>query len=141
MKITKKSIELAVRQDDVTTLFRLFQGNRKKVYEAVSNLTIKKLRKRAYDLAYGRMRSKKSHCPSKQIHSKQIIAIRYAREQVSSGSIKTNYAKILIEGNQNIYWAHPYYKHSDYNKSIAFDNTEFNRSLATKINSYLNRHF
>lgn len=139
MKITKKSIELAVRQNDVTTLFRLFKGDREKVHEAVSNLTINKLAKRAYDLAYGQMRSKKYRA-SKQIHSKQIAAILHAKNQVNSGSIKTNYAKILIEGNSNIYWAHPYYGHSDYNKSVAFDNTESNRLLAAKINSYLKKH-
>jgi len=71
------------------------------------------------------------------ISGRQVRAILFAKEQVKSGIIKTNYAKILIEGNSNIYWAHPQYAHSDYNKSRAFENTEPNRALALKINNYL----
>jgi len=133
---TKKSIELAVRNNDVTALFAMFKGNRSKVFEAVSGIMIKKLSKRAYDLAYSRQH-KFTYRPEKQIHSKQIRAILFAKEQVKSGSIKTNYAKTLIKGNLNIYWAHPVYGHSDYNKSLAFENTESNRILASKINSFL----
>jgi hypothetical protein len=32
----------------------------------------------------------------------------------------SNYFKIMIEGNTNIYYAHPVYGHSDYNKSRLF---------------------
>jgi hypothetical protein len=35
----------------------------------------------------------------------------------------TNYFKTLIEGNTGIYFAHPYYGHSDYNKGRIFDKT------------------
>lgn len=138
-KITKKSIELAVRNNDATALFAMFQGDRQKVHAAVSGLMIQKLAKRAYDLAYGKQH-KFTYRPEKQIHSKQVRAILFAKEQVKDGSIKTNYAKVLIEGNNNIYWAHPSYGHSDYNKSRAFENTQANRMLATKINAYLNKH-
>jgi hypothetical protein len=138
-EITKKSIELAVRNNDVTALFAMFQGDRQKVHDAVSSLTINKLAKRAYDLAYCKQH-KFIYRPEKQIHSKQVRAILFAKEQVKSGIIKTNYAKILIEGNSNIYWAHPQYAHSDYNKSRAFENTEPNRALALKINNYLQKN-
>lgn len=138
-KITKKQIELAVRNNDATSLFAMFQGDRQKVHAAVSSLMIKKLAKRAYDLAYGKQH-KFTYRPEKQIHSKQVRAILFAKEQVKDGSIKTNYAKVLIEGNSNIYWAHPNYGHSDYNKSRAFENNESNRLLAAKINAFLNNH-
>jgi len=35
----------------------------------------------------------------------------------------TNYFKTLIFGNTGIYFAHPFYRHSDYNKSRLFDIT------------------
>jgi hypothetical protein len=138
-KITKKSIELAVRNNDATALFAMFKGDRQKVHAAVSSLTIQKLAKRAYDFAYGNQH-KFTYRPEKQIHSRQIQAILFAKSQVKDGSIKSNYAKVLIEGNSNIYWAHPSYGHADYNKSRAFENTESNRVLAAKINSFLKNH-
>jgi hypothetical protein len=53
-KITKKSIELAVRNNDVTALFAMFQGDSYKMYYAISSIPIKKLAKRALDLSFGR---------------------------------------------------------------------------------------
>lgn len=138
-KITKKSIELAVRSNDATSLFAMFEGDRKKVHAAVSGLSFQKLAKRAYDLAYGKQH-KFTYRPEKQIYSKQVCAILFAKKQVNGCSIKSNYAKVLIEGNSNIYWAHPIYGHSDYNKSRALENTEANRLLAAKINAYLRKH-
>jgi hypothetical protein len=139
MKNTKITIELAVKNNDASALFKLFKGNRSKVMEAVSGLKDKNLAIRAYDLAYGKQH-KFIYRPEKQIHSRQIQAILFAKSQVNDGSIKTNYAKVLIEGNSNIYWAHPIYGHRDYNKSRAFENNEANRILAGKINAYLNNN-
>lgn len=139
MKTTKKSIELAVRNNDATSLFAMFEGDRQKVHAAVGGLMIQKLAKRAYDLAYCTQR-KFTYRPEKQIHSKQVRAILFAKQQVRGGSMGTNYAKVLIEGNSNIYWAHPSYGHRDYNKSRALENNEANRLLAAKINAYLSKH-
>lgn len=50
-----------------------------------------------------------------------------------------NYKKILIEGDTHIYWAHPYYKHNDYNKSIWRKNTPENRVKMRIINNFLNK--
>lgn len=50
-----------------------------------------------------------------------------------------NYKKILIEGNTHIYWAHPYYQHQDYNKSIWRKNTPENRAKMQIINNFLNK--
>lgn len=50
-----------------------------------------------------------------------------------------NYKKILIEGNTHIYWAHPYYQHKDYNKSIWRKNTPENRVKMQIINNFLNK--
>lgn len=50
-----------------------------------------------------------------------------------------NYKKVLIEGNTHIYWAHPYYGHKDYNKSIWRKNTPENRVKMRIINNFLNK--
>ena len=47
------------------------------------------------------------------------------------------YSKILIFGNNNIYWASPIYQHSDYNKCIAMPRTTKNEKLANTINNIL----
>ena len=64
-------------------------------------------------------------------------ALRHAK-WLSKHLKHINYIKILWEGNQNIYWASPWYGHEDYNKSIALKNTAKNRKFAKLINSYLN---
>ena len=37
----------------------------------------------------------------------------------------TNYYKVLIEGHTGIYYAHPVYQHSDYNKTRIWDKTPY----------------
>lgn len=64
-----------------------------------------------------------------------IRAIQYAKFQKKSG--QSTYSKKLVIGHTNIYWASPNYGHADYNKSIAFENTEKNRCVASVINRYL----
>ena len=49
-----------------------------------------------------------------------------AREMLKS-SLRykgTNYFKVLLEGNRNIYYASPIYGHEDYNKSRVFVKTD-----------------
>ena len=50
-----------------------------------------------------------------------------------------NYRKGLIDGNTRIYWAHPEYKHQDYNKSVFVLNTPTNRKRMQLINAILNK--
>lgn len=57
--------------------------------------------------------------------------------QIKMGWHLTNYKKILIEGKTNIYFAHPHYQHSDYNKSIAMPNTPKNRKIAKELNELM----
>jgi len=66
---------------------------------------------------------------------KILQAIKYAKYQKQQG--KSNYSKVLVIGNSNIYWASHDYGHSDYNKSIAMPNTPKNREVAKVINRYL----
>lgn len=50
-----------------------------------------------------------------------------------------DYRKVLIEGYTRIYWAHPEYKHRDYNKSVFGFNTTTNRKRMQLINAILNK--
>jgi hypothetical protein len=61
----------------------------------------------------------------------------YAKKQIEEGAVGTNYIKVLIEGNTHIYWAHPGYGHSDYNKGKAMPNTPKHREAAREINRML----
>lgn len=51
----------------------------------------------------------------------------------------SNYFKILIEGNTGIYYAHPDYQHSDYNKSRIFDKNEETLKLMHLFNSIVKK--
>jgi predicted P-loop ATPase/GTPase len=139
MKATKSNIEKAVRANDTTALFAMFKGDRGQVYEAVRSLSVAKLSKRAYHFAYECQR-KFVYRPEKKIHTQLCECIKFAKQQVNDGSISTSYGKVLVEGNNNIYWASPNFGHSDYNKSRAFENTPENRILAKKINAFLLKH-
>lgn len=55
-------------------------------------------------------------------------------------NIGTNYLKMLIEGNTGIYLAHPYHKHSDYNKCRMFDKNEKTLHLMNIYNTVIYRH-
>ena len=141
-KVTKKRIQQLVKNNKVTELFQIYKGNREALYEAINSCGVLRLSKLAYEYAY-RSANKYKRCQwlnLEKIYSKQVLAIHFAKEQVLRGTINTSYAKILIEGNNNIYWAHPYYGHRDYNKHKAFENTEENRLLMAKINTFLLRH-
>lgn len=79
-------------------------------------------------------KAKRNDC-SRDGRSLIARAINYAK-QCKNGSV---YQKILIEGNNNIYWASPIYGHADYNKSIAFPNTEEFRKISVIINNFINK--
>ena len=51
----------------------------------------------------------------------------------------TNYFKVLIEGDMGIYYAHPYYGHSDYNKSRVFEKNAETLKLMQLFNSIINK--
>ena len=50
------------------------------------------------------------------------------------------YDKILIEGNESIYWASTVHLHKDYNKSFAMENTPKNRKIMELVNKMLAKH-
>jgi hypothetical protein len=64
-------------------------------------------------------------------------AIEFTQKQISEGTVNTNYAKMFIVGNKNIYAAHPYFGHSDYNKWCAMPNTAKHRKVAAELNQLL----
>jgi len=139
MKTTKKEIRKALRTLNRTIIFKMAKkcgidvSNKKNVFEFIcENCTTQKVRKKAFSIAY---------CPGKNIYyttpfNNTLLAISHAKKERKNG--KSNYSKILIEGNKNIYWASPIYLHNDYNKSVAFPNNEKNKKIATIINNYLN---
>lgn len=51
----------------------------------------------------------------------------------------TNYFKVLIEGEKNIYYAHPEYQHMDYNKSRCFEKNANNLNLMRIFNAIVYR--
>jgi len=51
--------------------------------------------------------------------------------------IGSNYYKVMIEGNKNIYYASPDYGHADYNKSRIWPNNERGHKLMNLFNSIL----
>lgn len=142
--VTKKQIKKELRTLNPTNIFRIAKlagvdvAKRSEVCRFIrENAPNQKIQRNAYNLSYGASFFKHARQSSgKNTASKISTAIRYAMQQKKEG--KSNYSKILVVGNSNIYWASPAYLHSDYNKSIAFENTEKTRKIALKINKYLN---
>lgn len=62
---------------------------------------------------------------------------RFVDEQIADGTVNTNYVKVFVVGNNNIYGAHPFYQHSDYNKFRAMPNTAKHRAIANSLNAKL----
>lgn len=140
--ITKKQIKTELRTLNTTKIFKVAKlagvnvSNRANLYKfIIDNAPTNKVFNSAFNLSYGANYSKKCVF-TKNTESKISKAIRYAMQQKKAG--KSPYSKILVVGNSNIYWCSPIYLHSDYNKSIAFENNEKNRKLALIINKYLN---
>lgn len=61
-------------------------------------------------------------------------AIEVVNRDIETGVIHTNYGKRFIVGNKNIYYAHPVFKHEDYNKWCAMPNTPMHRRIAEELN-------
>jgi hypothetical protein len=66
-----------------------------------------------------------------------LKARKFAIKQIFDGTIHTNYAKVFFIGNNNIYLAHPYYGHSDYNKCKIMPNTAKHTKVAQELNKVL----
>lgn len=62
------------------------------------------------------------------------VCVKFTDQQIKNETILTNYVKFFVEGNKHIYAAHPFYKHSDYNKWRAMPNTPKHRKIATQLN-------
>jgi hypothetical protein len=143
-KVTKKHIQNELRTLDPTRTFKVAKmagvdvKNKYDVHQFVlDNAPTKKVERLAYtvSIAAGSQKLRRRSWLDNTPPATQ--AIRFAKWQKENGAMETNYGKILIVGNSRIYWASPVYKHQDYNKAIAMQNTEKNRALAQKINNFL----
>jgi hypothetical protein len=146
--MTKKEIVKVLRSLDRTAIYRackLHTGSCSKgeVYRFIETYApSNKVRKLASSLIFD--------CPPKwakgnykgvtcyrEMHP-TLDAFRFAR-WIAANTKGTNYFKVLVEGNKNIYWASQKCGHSDYNKSIAMPNTPHNREVMRVINAYLTK--
>lgn len=145
--MTKKEIHLILTNGTITEIHALANklgvnaNSKTEVYNFIKeNSKTQKVSNRAYGVAYGRADFKFFRCYKgayENLFREPIqAAIKFAKQQKNEGGWG-NYGKALFVGNRNIYWCHPGYGHSDYNKGIAFDNTEKNRKIAETINKYL----
>jgi hypothetical protein len=147
-KITKKEIHSILTNGTKTEIHKLVHiigldaNNKSIVFNFIrDNAKTQKILNRAYCTSYGRNHTKQIRNNSineRSTYFREYIssAIRFAKQQKNDGGWG-NYSKILFIGDRNIYWCHPGYGHSDYNKSIAFSNTEKNRKISYTINKYL----
>lgn len=103
-----------------------------KVYDFLKNHSVYG-EKVAYKIAYF---NEKLDC-SNVVNLPVSRIVEMAKHYKNQGS--SNYSKILIEGNSNIYWASPVYGHSDYNKSIAISKNENTLKLMQLVNCFLNK--
>ena len=143
-KVTKKEIVKVLRGQNSTEIFKIAAMSGVDVSEKgnVFNFIQKyapsnKVYGGAYRLSYGADWFKNFRAKDTTLRMPIKDAIEWAKWQKDKGLMTTIYAKILIEGNTNIYWASPVYGHSDYNKSVAFENNGVNRKVAQLINKYL----
>lgn len=147
MKATKKNIQRVLRNQNITEIFKIAKikgvdvKNTIEVYNFIREYApSKKVYREAYRLSC--LASHKKYLTRNLGHpfrKEQISdAVKFAKQQVKEGY--SSYSKILIEGNTNIYWASPLYKHRDYNKAVAFPNTDKNKQAMEKINKFLNKN-
>ena len=144
MKITKKTIATELKSLDITRTYRIAKicgvnlQNRNELYHwIISNAPTEKVKNKAYEVAFESNRPKMVKngffIPSPQ--NRVLKTIYHAKIEMSEK--RGRYSKILIFGNNNIYWASPIYQHDDYNKSIAMPRTQKNEKLAYLINRIL----
>lgn len=134
MKTTKKEIQKVLRSLDRTNIFKIAflcginTRNRHEVYDFIKKYSpSQKVTRLAGTLVYGGGKVFYFVSPPKlTVHD----SVNFARRQDKD----SNYCKIIIKGSTNYYWASPVYRHSDYNKSIAFPITEKNTILAKLLN-------
>ncbi len=145
-KLTKKQIQAELRKFDSTAVFRIAKlagvniESRVDVMRFVEKYApTQKVYRAAFRLTLCADHANQLKTVHNGIEQPIMNAANFMREQVANGSIHANYGKILIEGSTSIYWAHPYYGRSDYNKHRAFKNDEKGRKAMNLINSILNR--
>ena len=144
MKITKKTIATELKSLDITRTYRIAKicgvnlKNKMDIYNWLkSNAPTEKVKNKAYEVAFESNRPKMVKngffIPSPQ--NRVLKTISHAKIEMTEK--RGRYSKILIFGNNNIYWASPIYQHSDYNKCIAMPRTTKNEKLANTINNIL----
>jgi hypothetical protein len=145
-KLTKKYIQSVLRTMDSTQIFKLAKQygidieSRVDIMRFVEKFApTQKIERDAFRLTLCTSHANQLKTIHGRLNQPIRSAVEFAKRQVNDGSTQTNYGKILIEGNTNIYWAHSGYGHSDYNKHIAFPNTERNRKAMDLINLMLNK--
>lgn len=146
MKTSKKQIASVLRTENKTEIFKIAKAsgvdvsNRGSLMRWIeSNSPSQKVSRKSYNLSYGAGDFKNFKIDHTGIKNRRIDAINHAKFQKAKGYMETSYGKILLIGNENIYWASPVNGHRDYNKSIAFPNNEKNQKLAATINAYLTK--
>lgn len=145
VKITKKQIKETLKSKNPTEIYKLCAqlgidvSNKSNVMNFIkenahANYVCRSAYKIAYDSKNIYKRDRLFYVPAPKMPIYE--AIQYAKYQKKRG--EDNYSKKLFIGNRNIYWCHPSYGHSDYNKGISFENTAKNREIAELINKFLN---
>ncbi len=105
-----------------------FHGNRKKVGSLPVNIYKEVIEK------------KKMRELSKLDNSiDSPVAIAKSCIALVKNSKGTNYFKVMIEGNNNIYLASPTYMHADYNKTRLFSKNEKTLKIMNLFNSIINK--
>ena len=76
-----------------------------------------------------------------KVDCKQLSPVQKTKELIkfSKDFKDSNYFKIMVEGNKNIYFASPIYLHNDYNKSIVFPKNEKTIRLMQIFNKVVNK--
>lgn len=141
-RITKKEIATALRTLNATEIFKVAVkygidvSNRMNLLEFIRYYApSQKVYNKAYQLSYGAGDFKNIRNDHKSGLSTLAKVIAWAKFEKKQG--KSNYSKVLITGNTNIYWASPIYGHSDYNKSIAMPLNDKNLKAMKVINNFL----
>lgn len=131
---TVKSLKSATKTEIFTFVAKKFGNDniKQKVYDFLKNHSVYG-NKIAYRMAYV---SDKVFV-SGFLYTPIANVVSFAKQQKKE--TKSNYSKVLIEGNTNIYWASENYGHADYNKSIAMPLNEANAKIMNLVNSYLSK--
>ena len=130
---TVKSLKSATQTEIFNFVAKKFgkENIKNKVYDFLKNHSVYGC-KIAYRMAY--VNSKK--IVESTINTPIANIVAFAKYEKTN---KSSYSKILIMGNNNIYWASEVYGHKDYNKSIAMPINNTSIKLMNLVNSYLNK--